>query len=137
MDLHLKILELGLDAKTWVDYILQQTRDSMQHEPSSLELSDIAAGVERLEEKVQALKELLADYVSRPVPAGPRRYPTLEAARETFLADDEYSGETMLGKYYAVGTPEDGYDIQFLTGELCDRTGREHPDWQVVELKKG
>ena len=47
MDLHLQILELGLDAKTWIDYILHQTRDSMQHEPSSLELTDIAAGVER------------------------------------------------------------------------------------------
>src|ERR1043166_1351426 len=121
MDLYLEILELGLDAKTWVDYILQQTRDSMQHEPTSLEMTDIAAGVQRLEEKVQAMKELLADYITRPEQKGPRQYPTLEAARQAFIADDGYPDGTLLGKYYAVGTPEDGYDIQFLTRELWER----------------
>jgi hypothetical protein len=136
MDLHLRILELGLDAKTWVDYILHQTRDSMQHEPSSLEMADIAAGVKRLEEKVEALKELLADYMAEPASSGPRQFPTLESARQVFLTDDGYPGDTLLGKYYAVGTPEDGYDIQFLTRELFERTAREHPDWQVIELKK-
>src|SRR5882762_5150036 len=110
MDLYLQILELGLDAKTWIDYILQQTRDSMQHEPTSLEMTDIAAGVERLEEKVEALKELLSDYIAKPAPSGPRQYPTLDSARQVFLADDGYPSETLLGKYYAVGTPEDGYD---------------------------
>src|SRR5206468_12709354 len=98
MDLCLQILELGLDAKTWVDYILEQTRESMQHEPTSLELADIASGVERLEEKVQALKELLSDYIARPAPAGPRQYSLLEEAQQAFLSDDGYSSQTLLGK---------------------------------------
>ncbi|MEW6731093.1 MAG: hypothetical protein AB1489_07140 [Acidobacteriota bacterium] len=136
MDLYLQILELGLDARTWIDYIVEQTRDSLQHEPTGLELSDIAMGVQRLEEKVETMKKLLANYLTPPVTPGPRQYTTLEIARQTFLGDDGYPSDTLLGKYYAVGSLEDGYDIQFLTPELCERLRLDHPTWQVIELKK-
>ncbi len=136
MDIYLKILELGLDAKTWIDYIVEQTRDSMNHEPTGLELADIAGGVQRLDEKVVALKKLLADYIAQPITAGPRQFATLEQAQMAYRNDDGYPSETLLGKYYAVGTPADGYDIQFLTRELCERTRADRPDWQVIELRK-
>jgi hypothetical protein len=137
VDLYLKILELGLDARTWVDYIVQQTRETMKHEANEQEMTDIASGVMRLSEKVEDLKRLLDDYMVKPAAvSGPRQYSTVVAAEQAYRADDGYPSDTLLGKYYAVGTPNDGYDIQFLTRELSERSRAEHPDWEIIELKK-
>lgn len=138
MDLYLKILELGLDAKTWTDYLVQQTREGMHQEPEGSNLPEIAAGVERLGEKVDALKKLLSDYMAPPTApvSGPRQYATLAAAQSAFRVDEGFPSDTLLGKYYAVGTAGDGYDIQFFTREMRERTQRDRPEWQIIELKK-
>lgn len=136
MDLYLQILEVSLDAKTWVDYLVEQVRDSMHSDPNNSGLSDIAVGVERLDEKVKMLKHLLSDYISEPVQIAARQYPDFETVKYVFLSDDGYPNDTLLGKYYAVGTQEVGYDIQFLTPEMHNKLLREHPDWQIIELRK-
>jgi hypothetical protein len=138
VDIYLKILELGLDARTWTDYIVQQTRDVMHHESSGQDLTDIAAGVERLSKKVDEMKSLLAEYITKPAPAaaGPRQFTDLFTAQEAFRADDGYPTDTLLGKYYAVGNAQEGFDIQFLTRELSQRLRADRPEWQIIELKK-
>lgn len=134
MDTYLKVLELSLDAKTWIDYIIEQTREGMKSEIG--DMADIASGLQRLNEKVEEMKRVLTDYMPQQVAAGSRQYPQLIAAEQAFSLDDGYPSSTLLGKYCAVGTPTEGYDIQFLTAELRQRTQRDHPDWQIVELKK-
>lgn len=136
MDLYMKILELGLDARTWVDYIVTHSRENMQQEPSGPDLSDVAAGVQRLGEKVDELKRLLADYMPQPAPSGPRQFATLASAQLAFREDEGYPTETLLGKYYAVGTNDEGFDIQFLTKEMLERLRSDRPGWQIIELAK-
>jgi hypothetical protein len=135
MDLHLRILELTLDAKTWVEYILQQTHQSMKNDGSS-EMTDIASGVQRLGEKVEEMKKILTEYMPQPLVTGTRQYNSLVLAQEDFRNDDGYPSETLLGKYYAVGDDKSGYDIQFFTRDLYQRTLKDYPEWQVVELIK-
>ncbi len=137
VDLYLRVLELGLDTRTWVDYVLERTREGMKGEPSVAELSDIAAGVDRLDQKVQEMKRLLADYLPVRMEVKRRQYESMERLREAFEADEGYHVETLLGRYYAVGTPQVGYDIQFLTPELLRALRADHPDWQVQELSRG
>lgn len=135
MDTHLRILELSLDAKTWIEYIIQQTHQSMQNDGSA-EMTDVASGVLRLSEKVEEMKKLLNEYMPQPVVIGSRQYTSLDLARADFRNDDGYPSETLLGKYYAVGDDKFGYDIQFFTRDLYQRTLKDHPDWQIVELTK-
>ncbi|MBI4851320.1 MAG: hypothetical protein HY819_05780 [Acidobacteria bacterium] len=135
MDLHLRILELGLDAKTWVDYIIQQTHQSMQNDGSA-EMTDVASGLQRLSEKVEEMKKLLNEYMPQPTATGSRQYKNLALAQEDFRNDDGYPSQTLLGKYYAVGDEKTGYDIQFFTSDLYQRTLRDHPELQIVELIK-
>jgi hypothetical protein len=139
MDTYLKILELGLDTKTWADYIVEQTRQQMQTDPSGEQLTDIAAAVARLEEKVTSLKLLLTDYFPHPAVAdGPptRQYTSVAAAQAAFFLDEGFPQDTLLGKYYAVGSMINGYDIQFLTPDMRDRLQHTQPDIEVVELQK-
>jgi hypothetical protein len=135
VDLNLRILELSLDAKTWVEYILQQTHQCMQKDADT-ELTDVASGVLRLSEKVEEMKKLLAEYMPQPKVVGNRQYPTLSLAQQSFQNDDGYPSETLLGKYYAVGNSISGYDIQFFTRDLYERTLRDQPDLEILELKK-
>lgn len=135
MDLNLRILELSLDAKTWVEYILQQTHQCMKKDGDS-ELTDIASGVLRLSEKVEEMKKILAEYMPQPKVTGSRQYSTLLLAQQSFENDDGYPSETLLGKYYAVGNSTSGYDIQFFTRDLYERTSRDQPDLEILELKK-
>lgn len=135
MDLHLRILELSLDAKTWIEYILQQTHESMQNDGTA-EMTDVASGVQRLSEKVEEMKKILAEYMPQPIVVGNRQYPSLQDAQQAFQQDDGYPSETLLGKYYAVGTKQSGYDIQFLTRDLYERTQRDQKDLEIIELQK-
>ncbi len=135
MDIHLRILELSLDAKTWIEYILEQTRQSMQNNGSA-EMTDVASGVHRLDEKIEQMKKLLTEYMPQPLVTGSRQYNNLALAQEDFRNDDGYPSETLLGKYYAVGDGGSGYDIQFFTRDLYQRTLKDHPEWQIVELSK-
>lgn len=135
MDTHLKILELGLDAKTWIEYIIQQTHQSMQNDGSS-EMTDIASGVLRLSEKIEEMKKLLKEYMPQPIVEGSRQYSSLALAQEEFRNDDGYPSETLLGRYYAVGDDKSGYDIQFFTRDLYERTLRDRPEWKIIELTK-
>lgn len=137
MDLYLRILEIGLDTRTWIDYILERTREGMRGESSVAQLSDIAAGVDRLDQKIQEMKRLLVDYLPMRIEVSRRQYESMESLREAFEADEGYQVETLLGRYYAVGTPQAGYDIQFLTPELLRTLKSDHPDWHVEELSRG
>jgi hypothetical protein len=138
MDTYLKILELGLDTKTWAEYLIDQTRQQMQ--TNNDQLTEIVVAVKRLEEKVTALKELLGDYfpdsAAAILPTTPCQYTSVAAAQAAFFLDEGFPQETLLGKYYAVGNLVTGYDIQFLTPEMRNHLQQTLPDNEIVELQK-